>query len=204
MLLDLKQLIKTYNLKITGVIHIGANTGQEVPLYEQLGIRDIILIEPCTEAFTELYNQYSGKHIIHNVAISDFDGETEMFITDQHTGQSNSLLKPALHEQYYPEIVFDKKETVCVRKLDSIYYLEDRFNCMVIDVQGAELSVLRGAENSLKHINYLLAEVNKEELYEGCTMVADLDNHLSEFIRVKTKWIRKGWGEALYIRKTLL
>ena len=39
MLLDLIQLKQKYNLKITGVVHIGAHYGRENSIYELLDIR---------------------------------------------------------------------------------------------------------------------------------------------------------------------
>ena len=46
-------------------------------------------------------------------------------------------------------------------------------------------------------------EVNKEEVYEKCATILELDLYLATqgFHRVITQWaIRKGWGDALYAR----
>jgi len=42
MILQLKDLVKKYNMNISGVIHIGAHYGEEVSNYVNLGIDDII------------------------------------------------------------------------------------------------------------------------------------------------------------------
>lgn len=204
MLIKLEKLIKRHRLSIKGILHIGASTGQEIPLYERLNIKNLVLFEPCTDAFTELYNNYGGKYPLYNIALSDYEGESEMFTTQVNGGQSNSLLRPTLHEKYYPDIVFDQKETVAVRKLDSLSFDRTLYNTIVIDVQGAELPALKGGLDTLKHIDYIISEVNKESLYENCTLVEELDLFLINFRRVETKWTRNGWGDALYIRKTLL
>ena len=62
---------------------------------------------------------------------------------------------------------------------------------------------LKGMGQLLNHFSACYLEVNKLELYKGCGLVPDIDQFLSGFgfTRVKTKWTKNGWGEALYIKK---
>ena len=51
--------------------------------------------------------------------------------------------------------------------------------------------------------NYIYSEVNKERVYQNCTLINDLDLFLNQFgfKRVVTKWVRgAGWGDALYMK----
>ena len=74
-----------------------------------------------------------------------------------------------------------------------------------MDVQGYELEVLKGAAELLADIDYIHAEINRVELYEGCVMVSDLDMFLQDFVRVNTEWWPgQDWGDAFYIRRNLL
>lgn len=203
MLLKLDKLIAKYNMKITGVAQFGANAGQEVSLFESLGIRTIHLIEPCTDAFTELYNTYGGKYNLHNCAVSNFSGEQSMYVTDFNNGQSNSLLKPKLHIEYYPNIEFNTFETVCVRKIDDMIFNDVNF--WVFDIQGNEIYALEGAKKSLWQVDYIYTEVNNHEMYENCGRIEDLDAALKDFVRVETRLVRnQSWGDSLYIHKRLL
>jgi hypothetical protein len=55
----------------------------------------------------------------------------------------------------------------------------------------------------MNQLKYIYVEVNKRELYEGCTRVDDLDQFLSDFgfKRKTTRWVLgKGWGDALYLK----
>ena len=72
-----------------------------------------------------------------------------------------------------------------------------------IDVQGYELEVFKGGSDFLNHIDYIISEVNREELYKGCAMINEVDEYLSNynFKRVKTCWDGGTWGDALYIKK---
>ena len=74
-----------------------------------------------------------------------------------------------------------------------------------MDVQGAELNVLLGASETLQHVDYIITEVNRAELYKNCALIEDLDYFLGKygFERVEEAWDRDNpvWGDALYIKK---
>lgn len=205
MLLNLTQLVKKYNLKITGVIHVGAHHGQEVPEYNKLGIKNIALIEPCARAFNILKQKFGSHHHIKlfNYACASYTGESIMYTETKNNGQSNSLLKPQQHLRHYPDIIFTGKEVVKVTRLDMLG-LGNRYNMLNIDVQGAEGAVINGGNDLMQYIDYVYTEVNKDDanLYQNATGVTGLDKLLNDFDRVETQWTDQGWGDALYIRKT--
>jgi hypothetical protein len=76
------------------------------------------------------------------------------------------------------------------------------FNFLNIDVQGFELEVLRGAAETLNYVDYILTEVNREELYEDCVLVEELDEFLDAygFVREETSWGGGSWGDAFYVK----
>lgn len=206
MLLNLSDLISKYNLKITGVIHVGAHHGEEVPIYHKHGIKNIMLIEPCKAAFNYMKSKFAGHHhiTIWNCALAAIVGEADMFTETANKGQSNSLLQPMRHLQHYPDIQFTGKEKVKVNTLDSLAYDRYRYNMINMDVQGAEGYVIIGAKHSLDNIDYIYTEVNEDgaHLYKNATGISHLDDLLKDFQRVETRWTQQGWGDALYIRKT--
>ena len=77
------------------------------------------------------------------------------------------------------------------------------YNFLNIDVQGYELEVFKGAFESLKNIDYIISEVNRDEVYENCPHIDELDKYLSQlnFKRVETDWAGNSWGDALYVKK---
>jgi len=207
MLLNLTQLIKKHNLKITGVIHVGAHHGQEVPEYMQLGIKNIALIEPCAKAFNVLKQKFGSHHHIKlfNYACTSAVGEAVMYTETRNQGQSNSLLCPVEHLKHYPDIQFNGKEAVKTTRVD-LLGLGNRYNMLNIDVQGAEANVIVGAEHIMQYIDYVYTEVNTDaaNLYQGATGISTLDALLTDFTRVETVWVKEGWGDGLYIRRTKL
>lgn len=207
MLLDFHKLVTKYRLKIKGVVHAGAHHGEEVKDYKRY-TRNIVLIEPCADAFNKLVTSLSPKNDfnpkLYNVALGASETTMQMNIETSNKGQSNSLLKPVEHLTQYPEIIFAETETVKVNKLDNLAFNRNDFNLLVMDIQGYELEALKGATWTLDHIDYIYTEVNKTEVYEGCAKVSELDEFLKRwnFVRVETsQWVNDSWGDALYIKK---
>lgn len=207
MLLSLKSLIQKYSLKISGIIHVGSNEGQEVPEYFALGIKNIALIEPCAKAFNILRNKYASHHHIQlfNYACTSLAGEAVMYTETANKGQSNSLLQPVEHLKHYPEIQFTGKEVVKTMRLDALG-LGNRYNMINMDCQGSEAGVIIGATGIMPHIDYVYTEVNQDgaNLYNGATDISTLDGLLKDFERVETVWTSQMWGDGIYLRKSKL
>ena len=201
--MTLDKLVGRYDLNIKGVIHIGANIGQEYPDYEKQGIKNMIFFEPVTSVYAQLVkNLPNDKHIkTFKLALGDIVEERKIFIA-RNKGQSSSLLKPTKHLYYSPRITFNESEIVKVDKLDNIEFDRRLFNMIVVDVQGYELNVFKGATKTLKSIDIIYSEINFEELYQDCVLVGELDAYLKKFgfIRILTDDKPKSWGDALYLK----
>ena len=201
MLIKLSEAIQHHNLNIKGIIHAGGHHGQEMPEYFACGIRNIVLIEPCKPAFQYLRRHFSTKATLFNCALGAFQGTAVMNVETANTGQSNSLLKPAKHLQQYPDIRFTQTEIVEVKTMDSLPIKRENYNMLNMDVQGYELEVLKGATATLKHIDIIYTEVNRDEVYQSCARVEQLDEFLKDFERIETDWGGGTWGDAIYLRK---
>lgn len=205
MVFDLKQLVKKYNMNINNIVHIGGHHGHEVKLYKEINPECVVeIFEPHPNTFNIMKNNVSSFANIkcHNIALGPKESKMIMFVENANQGQSNSLLKPKQHIVQYPHIMFNNTIEVDVKTLDS-FNLDETYNFMSIDVQGYELEVLKGSQNTLNNINYLIAEINNAELYENCCMVNELDDFLSRFnlYRVETDWEGGTWGDGFYIKK---
>lgn len=206
MILDFNGIIKKYNLKINGIIHIGAHYGEEHSLYKENGINNIVYFEPLKNNFNKLKSNIGDDAILYNMALGSEEKEIEMFVETANNGQSSSILEPHLHKQQYPYITFDSKEIVEMRKLDNIIEDYNKYNFINIDVQGYELEVFKGSTEILKNIDYIISEINRDELYINCTKIEDLKSFLSEydFVLVEEDWVGNTWGDGFFIKKELL
>jgi FkbM family methyltransferase len=203
MLLSFTGLRKKYNMDVKGIIHIGGHYGEEIDEYVRNGIQEIVIFEPLSDSFDilcENIQELNANIIAHQVALGPEETTATMYVSDNEK-QSSSLLKPKVHITHHPHVKFPETEDVEVKVLDGFDYT--KYNFINMDVQGYELEVLKGATETLKHVDYVYCEVNRDEVYEGNAYVEELDEFLSAYgmERVETSWEGQIWGDALYIKK---
>jgi FkbM family methyltransferase len=207
MLLNFPFLVTKYSIKANGCIHVGSHHAQEHPQYVAADIKRFVYIEPCAAAFNVLKNKFAAHHhiLLYNVACGDVECEQVMYTGSQNQGQSNSLLKMQKHLQIHPGITLPNTELVTVKRLDSLGLAHKGYQLLVMDCQGFEGRVLKGATETLKQINFIYTELNRDAVYENCTMVDEMDQLLGDFERVETgEWICGMWTDGFYIRKSIL
>lgn len=205
MLIDFRQLFPRHNIKPQGILHIGANVGEEAPVYNDLGIKDVWWIEANPELIPQLrINVDKFGHKITQALIGDVEGLELNFHISNNAGQSSSILELGTHKIAHPEVNYVKDVVLKMRRIDQFATCWVGYDFLNIDLQGAELKALKGMGEILKQFKWAYLEVNKEYLYEGCPLVEDLDLYLLGFgfKRAETKWCgNTGWGDALYIKK---
>lgn len=204
MILNLSLLIKKYKLNISGVIHVGAHYGNEYQEYIRNNIFDIVFFEASKKNFDILSRNVksSDSVLLFNKALGSENKNGILFVETANRGMSNSILKPKMHLEQYKHITFNSTEQIEITRLDDMLLNLSKYNFINIDVQGYELEVFKGAENTLKNIDYIMTEVNNSELYENNVLISELDQYLSKFNfqRIETEWAGTTWGDAFYIK----
>ena len=78
-----------------------------------------------------------------------------------------------------------------------------RFNLLVLDVQGAELDVLRGGAEVQEAFDYVIAEIQNVELYEGGALFPELVEWMGQrgFACERVEWRTATWGDALFVHE---
>lgn len=212
MLIDFRQLFPKYGIKPTGVLHVGANVGEEAPVYLELGIKRQVWIEANPEIFKKLQDNLKDNpeaEAIQACITDDDQAEEITFHVSNNGSQSSSILELGTHKDVHPEVHYVQELKLIPQRLD--FFFEnayDVFNSNLdflnIDLQGAELKALKSLGIHLHHFKWAYLEVNKAELYKGCALVEDIDMYLLGFgfKRVETLWCgNTNWGDALYIKK---
>lgn len=191
--------------KPRGIIHCGAFIGEELPIYEKYGVQNRCWIEADPETFILLKEAVPSTDMIINVAVCDVDELRRFVVMDN--GASSSLLDPKTHLVRYPFIRVAGEKPVRGKKLDTLVmegFIDiEKYDFLYMDLQGAEHLALKGFEENIKYIDYILTEVNYEELYEGCVLKEDIDRYLSDR-GFQEQWATihetVGWGDAYYKR----
>jgi len=199
--LQFDNLVNKYNLNIRGVISIGAHFGEENEMFDKYNIKNKLFFEPVPHTF-EILKQNIKDGILVNKALGNENRKITMNIERINNGQSSSILKSVKHSIQYPWITFDEQIEVDMIRLDD-YPKSNLYNFIMIDVQGYELEVLKGAEKTLENIDYIISEINRDEVYENCAKIEQLDEYLSKFgfERLETDWGGDTWGDAFYMKK---
>jgi FkbM family methyltransferase len=183
--------------RVTGVLHVGAHTHEEQPVYDSWGVpRDrVVWIDAVARA--------PGTH---ELVVSDTDGEEVDFHLTNNDGQSSSILPLGTHMQRHPHVHVVQTTKRTTTTLDTFFSTQEdeasALNFWNLDIQGAELKALRGATGILQHADAIYLEVNTEQVYKGCAELRDVEAFLQRhhFQNVYTVMTEHGWGDALFIR----
>jgi FkbM family methyltransferase len=203
MLFALDELSQIFKMPKMAVLHVGAHEGEESEIYECLGWGPITWVEAQPNLVTKLRRRLDSRNNrVIEAAVWDTSG-VELKFNISSNSQSSSLLNLGTHAEDYPTISFVDVLQVFTSRLDEILSPDDAFNFINLDLQGVEGRALAGLGSFLSKVNFIYTEVNRKEVYIGCTLITELDTFLRDqgFLRVATRWIPfKGWGDALYVR----
>ena len=168
---------------VSSVIHVGANSGQERGLYDRFVLR-VLWIEPIPKVFEELKSNIADSKRQHAVQalVTDVNDKEYEFNVANNNGQSSSILELNEHRDIWPKVEFVDSIKIQSRTLVSLLEEQDidptYFEALIMDTQGSELLVLKGAESILKHFRFIKTEVADFESYSGCCTVDDIDDFL--------------------------
>jgi len=114
-------LFAKYGIKPKGVLHIGANVGEEAPVYEQLGIKKQIWIEGNPEIFLKLKQNISHnpQAVAFNYVIGD-ENKPVTFHIANNGSQSSSVLELGTHKKQHPNVFYT------VVPFYGFYFIQDR------------------------------------------------------------------------------
>lgn len=154
----------------------------------------------------------SHRGFVHEVAASDAEGTAQFYVSSMPKGtdwrkevsDSSSLLAPTGHTQHFEHVAFEQTIEVPTVRLDrgiaDAHWPVPDFIHM--DVQGAELMVMDGLGDHLRHVRCIWLEVEQLELYANQPLEADVATYLTE-AGFELVWQRRGklHGDQLWRRK---
>lgn len=214
MLIPFTECIRIYGKPFEGVIHVGAHQGEEAQDYQKGGVKQVLWVEANKLIMKDLYDKTKFipmKQQYLCEVLSDTDGEKVVFnITNN--GQSSSILPLGTHKDHHPSVHVIENREVITSRFDTVYRKNmthidlEKMDFVNLDVQGAELKVLKGFGElftKFPNIKAVYTEVNFEELYVGAALIGELDDYLGTlgFKRVATNETPYKWGDSLYLRK---
>lgn len=134
----------------------------------------------------EMFKQLNLPVTLNEYAISDIDGVSNFYLSSGNVYESkygptnnelvnqndwsasSSLMTPKNHTIKTPWVKFENKIEVKTKKIET-YCLENNIkniDFIWMDVQGAELNIIKGMGEFKEKIRYIYTEYSDEELYE--------------------------------------
>ncbi|MGC8828240.1 MAG: FkbM family methyltransferase [Verrucomicrobiia bacterium] len=199
--------------KARGVVHVGANEGQERDLYAKHKL-NVLWIEPIPDIFNILKKNIINypEQIAYQYLIADKDDVEYTFHIANNQGASSSIYDIKLHKDIWPEVSYQTSIKLKSITLSTLIKKESinlsNYDALVIDTQGSELLVLKGTEPILDHFRFIKIEVPDFEAYASCSQLKDVHAFLTargfkEYTRHKFAEHPQGgaYYELLFIRK---
>jgi FkbM family methyltransferase len=169
-----------------GIVHVGANDGQEREIYNDYGLR-VVWVEAIPDVYELLIKNIEPyvKQIAINALLTDAIGEKVKFYIANNNGASSSIFDLALHKDIWPEVDYVRSIELETDTLDNLLSSrrvdQSEIDALVLDTQGSELLVLKGSERLLHRISYVKVEAADFEAYKGGATVESLKQFLKGF-----------------------
>lgn len=161
------------------------------------------LFEPNRNLIAELclnLKEYRDRIKIFNVAIGNDIGVVDFFISSGYNYASSSIREPYKIYDSWPDMKFTPG-TCRITTLD--HHVEMTMPGEIIDfiwadIQGAEVDLIAGGEETFKRVRYLYTEYSEIEFYRGEIGLQSILDMLPDF-----EVVDKDGGNVLLINKNL-
>lgn len=209
MLIPVSELVRRFGIHPNKVLHVGGHLGEEQADMSAFGwgSHGVFWIESQETLCNEMRIKFAGTNNFVVEATVWSESGLKMTFNDNINSQSSSLYDLGTHKDSYPDFVVVSQREVVTTTLDSLSEIPSGIDFINVDVQGAELEALKGAQRILKDVSWIYTEVNRKHVYESCPLIGDIDKFLQSqgFRRVATRWsFGEDWGDALYARERKL
>jgi len=226
MMIGFKEMIEKYGLDIKGVIHVGAHEGGETLHYVNQRIKNVVMIEANPHRYEHLVESLNtGRYCVwctplqykyfndeeaeilkgyksHNYAITDKEDGTITFNLSNYDGGTDSVFKINEWGRDSSWVPYEHVDSVDVptTTLDKLIQNTADYNFLNIDVEGAELLVLKGAHKLLDGIDYIMLESQDKIRFEGSCTREELVHLLKEYNFELVEYFDTGkqWGDCLF------
>lgn len=167
-----------------GVIHIGSHRGNERKLYRNYDLY-AVYVEAMPDVFKILNSNVAGrqKWVALNYLVTDKDDAEYDFKISSNRGLSSSIYDFKDHKKIWTRIGMVKSLKLKSVTLSTMLEREKldvkNYDVLVMDTQGSEILVLRGAEKIVNNFKYIVTEVADFEAYVGCGTLKDIEAFMS-------------------------
>ena len=197
-----------------GIFHVGAHRGQEAADYDRIR-KPVLWVEAIPEIADSLEESVRAlyRQIVVCACLSSRDGDEVQFHIANNDGQSSSLY-PFKSGKSGPGVLWPDQalhmsstRALVTRTVDSILTESNlglgNLDHWIVDVQGAELDVLKGATKSMVGCRSMLVETSSLNIYDGGARFDEVRGFLKSqgFTNL---WESSGHMDVLFVRTSLM
>ena len=163
-----------------GVVHVGGHRGEEASTYSDFGLR-VLWFEGLPDYFvilSEVISQYTDQKALNYFLSHSSETKVPFYLSNNDRNSSSFFqFGPGMNKK---DLMMDSLTLVDTKRLDEILSSESliSFDHLVIDVQGAELSVLKGAGDLISCFSTLKIEVSTVAIYDGSALYGEIASYL--------------------------
>lgn len=199
----LDHYIDTRPDQVRNICVVGVHNGDEVPPFlRRYPNARVHLYEPSQRYLPRIRRRFgrNSRVTLREVAASDQAGRATFYETNRHGSGSLLEVGPVGREAF--GLAGEESHEIECMRLDEDFSA-DSCDCLWIDVQGAEMMVLRGAEKLLPRTAAIHIEVSAEAgIYIGDSDMDEITAYLKPFgFRLMLLGMDRVQGNAVYIRR---
>jgi FkbM family methyltransferase len=194
------------------ILEAGAFEGEDAVVMSQVWPKGIIhTFEPVPLLYLKTKAKtFNCKNVrCYQMALSETTGKAKFYVSSDNENDvsgSSSLLEPKEHLKIYPSVKFNRSIEVQTINLDEWAQINnvDHIDFMWLDMQGAELAMLKACPNILKTVKLIFIEIAFAETYKNMPLYQEvrpwLESQGFTVIYEETCGAAKAEGNALFIR----
>ena len=172
------------------VLHVGAHHGQDRKSYRELGVKKVIWGEASAENAAKLKSLFPEDEVVERIFWEVSNLQLNFF--NSVSSENSSAIKPNDLES----VKITSCNTITVDEVMSAEISKGKL-LIVLDVQGAEMHVLKGSIETLKKANYVVIEIAiKSQGYEETPSESEIDTFMKD--HKFTKSIQRPSHEGSY------
>lgn len=179
------------------VLHVGAHHGQDRKSYIKLGVKKIIWGEASEESASKLKTLFPEDRVVERIFWEESNLQLSFF--NSASSENSSAIKPNDLES----VKITKCKTTTVDEVMSSEVSEGKV-LIVLDVQGAEMHVLKGSLKTLKKAEYVVIEIAlKSQGYDETPSEDEIDAFMKslDFTKSIERLSHEGsYKDQLYIK----
>jgi len=214
------------NYNINGIIHVGANNAEEFNFYDRFpGPK--LYFEPIPNEAQKIKNKIGDVPrrgncpvTVEVLACGSQNLDKIILHVATNDGNSSSILD-GKNSGHFARFGIDTQSDILVKMVRLDTYMETHlqdlerlgaplppYNTLIIDTEGYDLEVLKGAEITLKSINYLMVESWSDNFFIGAPTFDEQNSWILSrgFKLIKSDWFggdNPSFGNQIYKRDSI-